>query len=523
MRRALLPAIIAALMAPAVAAWGQGRTPDGAALYRDHCAACHGVTRLGEMGPALVPESLARLTPERAEKVIARGRVATRMPAFQDTLSAAEIAALSRYIFSPPATVPVWDIAKMRASHRLQTPRDRLPAKPIYHADPLNLFVVVEAGDHHATILDGDRFVPLARFATPRAVHGGTKFSPDGRFLYLVSRDGWVIEYDLYGLVPVAKIRAGINSRNIAVSADGRYVAVANSLPDSLVILDATDLTPVKVIPVVGDKGARSRLSAVYTAPPRHSFIAALKDLAEIWEIGYDAKAHPVYPGFVHSYETGHAEALGDRTGPFAVRRIRLQTPIEDFFFNQSYSLVIGASRALGGGQVINLNVGRKIADVALDGMPHLGSGISWKRNGHWVMATPNLRAAKVSVIDMESWKTIATIPTLGPGFFMRSHKATPYAWVDVFSGPNRDAIQVIDKRSLTIVRTLRPAPGKTSMHIEFTRDGAYALVSIWDMDGAIVVYDAKTLEEFKRLPMKKPVGKYNVFNKITYSAGTSH
>ena len=68
-----------------------------------------------------------------------------------------------------------------------------------------------------------------------------------------------------------------------------------------------------------------------------------------------------------------------------------------------------------------------------------------------------------------------------------------------------------------------RPAPGKTSAHVEFTRDGKYALVSIWDMDGALVVYDGDTLEEVKRIPMRKPVGKYNVYNKITRSEGTSH
>jgi len=47
--------------------------------------------------------------------------------------------------------------------------------------------------------------------------------------------------------------------------------------------------------------------------------------------------------------------------------------------------------------------------------------------------------------------------------------------------------------------------------------------VSIWETDGAVVVYDAATLEEVKRLPMNKPSGKYNVHNKITRSEGTSH
>jgi len=58
---------------------------------------------------------------------------------------------------------------------------------------------------------------------------------------------------------------------------------------------------------------------------------------------------------------------------------------------------------------------------------------------------------------------------------------------------------------------------------VEFTRDGRYALVSLMEADGAIVVYDAATLNEVKRLPMDKPIGKYNVFNKTTRSSGTSH
>jgi DNA-binding beta-propeller fold protein YncE len=105
----------------------------------------------------------------------------------------------------------------------------------------------------------------------------------------------------------------------------------------------------------------------------------------------------------------------------------------------------------------------------------------------------------------------------------MRSHENTPYAWVDSSLSPAKDTLQVIDKRTLEIVRTVTPAPGRTAAHVEFTRDGRYALVSVWEDDGALVVYDAATFEEVKRLAMRKPSGKYNVYNKITRSAGTSH
>jgi hypothetical protein len=205
------------------------------------------------------------------------------------------------------------------------------------------------------------------------------------------------------------------------------------------------------------------------------------------------------------------------------VRRIKLDDYLDDFFFDQGYRNAVGAARNGKNGHVVNLNVGRKIADIDLTGMPHLGSGITFEYQGRQVLATPHLKDGAVSVIDMESWKTIKRIETLGPGFFMRSHKNTPYAWVDVFFGPNKDVMHVIDKRTLEIVKTLRPEPGKTAAHVEFDRSGKHALVSIWEIDGALVIYDAATFEEIKRVPMNKPVGKYNVFNKITYEEGTSH
>jgi hypothetical protein len=138
-------------------------------------------------------------------------------------------------------------------------------------------------------------------------------------------------------------------------------------------------------------------------------------------------------------------------------------------------------------------------------------------------MATPNIKEGIVTIVDMDSWEVIKRIETLGPGFFMRSHENSKYAWVDVFFGPNRNAVHVIDKQSLEIVKTLRPVENKTAAHVEFTRDGKFALLSIWDIDGALVIYDADTLEEVKRIPMSKPSGKYNVWNKTRLSDGTSH
>ena len=152
---------------------------------------------------------------------------------------------------------------------------------------------------------------------------------------------------------------------------------------------------------------------------------------------------------------------------------------LDDFFLTQDYETIIGSSRD-GSSQVVDLDLKRAIAQVQLPGMPHLSSGITWPYKDTVVLATPNIKEGEVTVVDTKSWKVIKRIETEGPGFFMRSHEKSRYAWVDVFFGTNKDLMHVIDKESLEIVKTLKPAPGKTSAHVEFTKDGKYALVSIW-------------------------------------------
>ena len=215
------------------------------------------------------------------------------------------------------------------------------------------------------------------------------------------------------------------------------------------------------------------------------------------------------------------------KPGFLGVRRTPLEQPLDDFFFDQSYRHAIGTTRPGHDGgasaQVVNLDVRRRIASFPLSGMPHLGSGIPFAWNGRTVLASPNLLDGAVTVVDMSNWKVVKTIATPGPGFFMRSHENSRYAWVDsMMSATGRDTLTLIDKGTLEVVAQVRE-PGRTLSHIEFTRDGRYALASLGETDGALIVYDAQTFKELKRLPMSKPVGKYNVWNKISRSEGTSH
>ena len=517
---------LAAALAVGMFALAAFAAADAPALFQQHCAVCHGADRLGITGPALLPESLARLRKPEAIKTITEGRAATQMLGFADRLHKDEIAALADYVYTavtPGLTFPESAIRASRIVHHAPGSLPDRPADIFKGVDMMNMFLVVETGDHHVTVLDGDRLEPIHRFPSRYALHGGPKFTPNGRYVFFASRDGWISKFDIWNLKTVAEIRAGINTRNVAVSGDGKVIAVANYLPHTLVLLDA-DLNLLKVLDVKSKDGKESsRVSAVYDASPRKSFIAALKDVPEVWEISYDPKAPDVPIGVIHDFLYKEGAFIPGYLNP---NRTILSEPLDDFFFTQDYSELMGASRDAGKGQVVNLDARKKIADLALPGMPHLGSGITWDWRGRRVMGSPNLKEGVITVIDLKSFETVGEIKTLGPGFFMRSHEDSPYAWTDSMMSKAKDTLQVIDKATLQRIAEVKTDPGKTLAHIEFTRDGKYALASLWERKadgGAIIVFDARTFKEVKRIPMDKPVGKYNLHNKITKSEGTSH
>ena len=314
-----------------------------AALYAANCAVCHGPDRLGLTGPALLPENLERLKKPAAVKVIAEGRMATQMQGFAGKLSPSEIREIADWIYTRPAVEPQWRMQEIRASRKDLRPR--APGLGQAGVQRRSDESVRRGRDAATTTPPSSTATASCRsraFATHYALHGGPKFSPDGRYVYFGSRDGWVSKYDLWNLRMDAEVRAGINMRNIAVSSDGRWVMAANYLPHTLVALDAKDLAPVKVIEVRDAKGESSRVSAVYDAAPRESFIAALKDVKEIWEIPYGPATGPVYKGLVHDYRMG--EAIAEK-GPLPVRAIETDDYLDDFFFDRGYHNLLGAAR----------------------------------------------------------------------------------------------------------------------------------------------------------------------------------
>ncbi len=76
---------------------------DGAALYQQNCAACHGAKREGAVGPNLADATWLKVKPNKAAlaKFIAAGSPTAGMPAFKGTLPAASIASIADYLLKP--------------------------------------------------------------------------------------------------------------------------------------------------------------------------------------------------------------------------------------------------------------------------------------------------------------------------------------------------------------------------------------------------------------------------------------
>lgn len=458
---------------PASLAAPAEKAADAKKLYEMHCAECHHPERYGLVGPPLLPEYFGRKKREEVRKIIENGLPATNMPSFRDILTDEETDKILSYILSP-IEKPEWGMKQMRLSWELYyTGLER--KEPQY--DMTNFFMIVEGGEGRVHFMDGDSFKLLGDIRVG-AIHGGPKFGRDLKDAYIVTRGGWVVKYDLVNLRETGKIRGGISTRNIAVSADGKYLAQANLLPKNIVILDTDTMKPKRVI------DPEATVGAVFSLRKRKSFVVSLRDKSEIL-------------------------LIDDAT--FNIRRILIDQPFTDFFIDPGERYLVGTARGSKHLSIVDIESGKMVQKLATEGgMPHLASAAVWSDGKGTYAAFPHIGVPRITVIEMYTWKVTGEIETKGAGFFARTHENIPQIWVD----NGTDSIELIDKNTLKVVGELVPRKDKRAMHVEFTKNGSHALVSVWEDDGEVVVYDTKDLSVVKRMPFKKPVGKYNATNK---------
>ncbi|MRI83825.1 MAG: cytochrome C [Nitratiruptor sp.] len=444
-----------------------GFQESGASLYYKYCSSCHGKEREGVSAPPLLPSFLKGIDDRRLEGIIRNSLPQTLMPKF-DFLSKEQIDKLIAYLRTP-ATQLRWDREQIRNSKEFFD----LPTRELGIKSIENVTMVVERGADRIWVMEDERILDRFPFAN---VHGGLKFTPAGERCYIPTRDGWVGRYSLVKGGLEAKVRPCIALRNIALSRDGRYLFATCLLPKRVVVLDPEHLDPVKLFPVEG------KISALYELYTQDRALFTLRD--KPWLYLVDTKR-------------------------LTFSKIPLEQPIEDFFIDPFEEYLVGTARSGKRLAVYRLDGFKEVFHASIPGMPHLFSATFWYKDGHFYFATPHLRSSSVTIWQMYDWKLVREVDVGGDGFFVKTHPATSYLWVDNGS----DQLVLIDKGNYSI-KTLVPRRGKRYLHAEFSGDGRYAYLSIYEPDGDLLVWRGDTFREVRDYKANVPVGKYNFVNK---------
>jgi len=434
-------------------------------IYQKLCAECHHINRIGLSGPPLLPIFLKKKTDQRLKEIIKNGLPATRMPAFKE-LDGPQLDGLVT-LMKTKAEVK-WDPKDIVGSRALE--KDSGNGYQV--SDLHNLTAMVERGKQRVWILEGNKVLDQFEFAN---VHGGIKFTPDGRYFFVPSRDGWVGRYDI-GKQFFGKIRSSIFLRNIAMARDGKRLVVSTWLPPSLVVLDTETLNLVKTIPVKG------KISGVYGLYTRDEVVLTYRDRPLVGFFNpntLELKHHPI------------------------------TEPVEDFFLDPMEKFLVGSSRRGTFIRAWRLEDLEVVFENKVEGMPHLSSAAFWYDKGSFFFATSHIKAPVVSIWRMYDWKHEKSLKISGNGFFVRTHNGTPHLWIDT----GTDQLLLVNKKTLKET-VLTPMPGKKILHTEFSADGSLAYVSVYEKDGALLIYDTGFMKLLDKIPVSIPVGKYNFDNK---------
>jgi len=436
-------------------------------LYVKYCASCHHEKRVGISAPPLLPIFLKKINDKRLFDIIKNSLPQTLMPKF-DFLSDDEIFAIIKYLRSPEKDIS-WNLEDIKNSYQIVDKKEkRLNIKN--HED---ITLVVERGANRVWIMENKEILDWFNFNN---VHGGLKFTLDGKNFYVPTRDGWIGHYSLKEGRLKDKIRACINLRNISLSRDGKKIFATCLMPQAVVIFDSLTLKPLKKIDLDG------KISALYELYSKDEAIFTFRDKSNLVKID---------------------------TNSLELKYFDLKEPIEDFFIDPFEEFIIGTTRNGKRLSVYDIDRLQKVFEAKIEGMPHLFSATYWYKDGEFYFATPHLRKPYVTIWQMYNWKLIKKVNIGGDGFFVKTHPSSAFLWADNGS----DELILIDKEDYTIAKKI-PIKNKRYIHTEFSSNGELAYLSIYESDGDLMVIQTDTFKEMARYFANVPVGKYNFVNK---------
>ena len=516
----------------------------GAKIYFERCAGCHGVLRKGATGKNLEPAwkktdkdgkvsegGTLKLGTTRLEKVIAFGTDGG-MVNYDDILTKEEINLMARYIQNTPDVPPEFSLKDMRDSWKLVVPVKDRPTKQMNKINLSNVFATTLRDTGELALIDGDTKQIWHILKTGYAVHI-SRMSASGRYVYTVGRDGLVTMIDLWFEKPttVASIRLGSDARSVDVSKfkgyEDKYLVGGGYWPPQYSIMDGGTLEPLKIVSTRG-----ATVDGEYRPEPRVASIVASHIKPE-WVINVKET------GMIKLVDYSDINNLKETT-------INSAKFLHDGGWDYTKRYFLVAANASHKVAAVDTKTGKQAALVDTKKIPHPGRGANFIHPQFGpVWATGHLGDAVITLIStptddpkyakykQHNWKVVQELKTAGAGnLFVKTHPKSSHLWADMPMNPEREnaevnyvydikdlskppvRIDVAKDSGLPVTKALRRA-----VHQEYSKDGSEVWISLWGGktdQSAIVVYDDKTLKLKKVITDPKmitPTGKFNVYN----------
>lgn len=318
--------------------------------------------------------------------------------------------------------------------------------------------------------------------------HASVVYSRDERFAYIFGRDGGLSKIDVLKHKIDKRVMQSGNSIGGAISQDGKLVAVSNYKPGGVKIFDAESLTLVADIPAISaQSGARSKVVGLVDVPGQ-GFAFSLFDAGEIWLVYMKDPARPVIRKYKNIGRQPY-DALITPDGRYYIAGL----------FNDDGMALLDLWNPEKGVRRILNGYGRGDVKMPVYKMPHLEG---------WAMAddyafVPAVGHQEVLVFNKQSWKLVKRMPMHGQPVFVMARPDGRQVWVN-FAYPNNDTVQVIDVKTMSLVKTI--PVGKAVLHMEFTPRGEEVWISVRDED-RVDIYDTESLQRISSLSADKPSG----------------
>ncbi len=487
-----------ALCCPAVFAADKGEQERGEKLFLENCAVCHGADRGGYIAPGLTRERLVQ-SEAALRGTMMTGIPDTLMPPFAGRLSDDDLRTLAHFVKTQPKAEYAWDMEEIGKSVQVLEDEKSLPAKPTYAIDSVyDLMAIVARGRYgkargtdgsKLVFFDGKRNKMVGEIIVdaPHIID----FSPvNERWAWLKTDMGEVLKIDLYSLKVVRKAKVGLTGPSIALSGDGKWLAVGSFVPNSVVIMKADTLEPVKYISLEGEdpdgKVVKSAGGPIIGSRINNKFAISLRQAGQVWIVDPDRPGMPV------------------------TKLEKVGRMLHDTFLSSDgrYSMVA----AYDDNKVvaIDLKNDKVVRDIPVGCQPHLGSGAIIRVGQRELAFGTNIGSCDlgdvVSVWDMKDFSLVKNIPVAGPTESPAAHPNAPYVAVDIVTKDRKaSTIQLIDKNTLEVAKTLEV--GGHAFFPEYNRAGDFLYVSAGYYGDRLRIYDSKTLELVAEQKMESPAG----------------